>query len=97
MRQLLCSAFIDQVAVRKDLVQSTSITGNKYATCRGIPYRALGISDDVFIHPSSILHNKSPPDYIIFQEAVQSNQLWLKSTFTSFSVYREWLLNVFAS
>ncbi|EJC98118.1 P-loop containing nucleoside triphosphate hydrolase protein [Fomitiporia mediterranea MF3/22] len=79
LRQLICSAFIDQVAVRKDLVQSTAISGNKYASARGVPYRALGIEEDAFIHPSSVLHNKSPPDYVIFQEAVHSSKLWLKN------------------
>ncbi|KAI5122781.1 hypothetical protein M0805_000125 [Coniferiporia weirii] len=79
LRQLLCSAFIDQIAVRKDLVQNTAMSGNKYASTRGVPYRALGISEDVFIHPGSVLYNKAPPDFIMFQEAIHSSQLWLKT------------------
>ena len=76
--------------MRKDLVQSTSLRGSKFTSCRGIPYRAVGISEDVFIHPSSVLFGKSPPEYIIFQDAVLANQLWLKSgRFTqSYSFYR---------
>ncbi|THH11168.1 hypothetical protein EW145_g835 [Phellinidium pouzarii] len=79
LRQLLCSAFIDQIAVRKDLIQNTEMSGNKYATTRGVPYRALGISEDVFIHPGSMLYSKAPPDFVMFQEAVRSSQLWLKT------------------
>ncbi|KAL5520124.1 hypothetical protein ACEPAG_1784 [Sanghuangporus baumii] len=79
LRQLICSAFIDQVAVRKDLVQTTSMSGNRYSSTRGIPYRALGISEDVFIHPSSVLYNRVPPDFVVFQEAVHTSQVWLKN------------------
>ncbi|KAL5524621.1 ECM16 [Sanghuangporus sanghuang] len=79
LRQLICSAFIDQVAVRKDLVQTTSMSGNRYSSTRGIPYRALGISEDVFIHPSSVLYSRDPPDFVVFQEAVHTSQVWLKN------------------
>ncbi|KAH8114512.1 P-loop containing nucleoside triphosphate hydrolase protein, partial [Phellopilus nigrolimitatus] len=79
LRQLLCSAFIDQVAVRKDMIQNTAMSGNKYASTRGVPYRALGIDEDAFIHPGSVLFNKPPPDFIVFQEAVHSSQLWLRT------------------
>ncbi|KAL5501491.1 ECM16 [Sanghuangporus vaninii] len=79
LRQLICSAFIDQVAVRKDFVQTTSMSGNRYSSTRGIPYRALGISEDVFIHPSSVLYSRDPPDFVVFQEAVHTSQVWLKN------------------
>ncbi|KAL5482731.1 ECM16 [Sanghuangporus weigelae] len=79
LRQLICSAFIDQVAVRKDIVQTTSMSGNRYSSTRGIPYRALDISEDVFIHPSSVLYNRDPPDFVVFQEAVHTSQIWLKN------------------
>ena len=90
IRQLLCSAFIDQVAVRKDLVQNTSLSGSKFASCRGIPYRAVGISEDVFLHPSSVLFGSSPPEYIVFQDAVKANQLWLKGKACRFELRRYW-------
>lgn len=81
LRQLLCSAFIDRVAVRIDLLQSNALSGNKYATCRGVPYRALGITEDVFIHPQSVIFSQAPPDYIVYQDAVRSTQTWLKSEY----------------
>ena len=79
LRQLLCAAFIDHVAVRKDLVQSTVSSGNRYATCRGVPYRAMGVGEDVYVHPRSVVFGKAPPDFVVFQEAVRSSQTWLKS------------------
>lgn len=76
LRQLLTAAFVDQVAVRKDRVASSS--GNQYASCKGVPYRALGISEDVFIHPSSVIANNPPPEYVVFCEVVRTSQVWLK-------------------
>ena len=78
VRQLLCASFIDQVAVRKDLVEHSFTSGTKYASSRGIAYRALGLDDDVYIHPSSVLFSRAPPDYVVFQEAVRSSRIWLK-------------------
>ncbi|KAF9242610.1 P-loop containing nucleoside triphosphate hydrolase protein [Melanogaster broomeanus] len=63
IRQLLAAAFIDQVAVRKDLAQKKTATGVQYTTTKGVPYKALGVEEDVFIHPSSVLSQRSPPDY----------------------------------
>jgi ATP-dependent RNA helicase DHX37/DHR1 len=80
IRQLITAGFIDQVAVRKDHVEKASSTGVQRATSRGVPYKALGISEDVFIHPSSVLANTAPPDYIVFNEAVGSTRIWLKGT-----------------
>jgi ATP-dependent RNA helicase DHX37/DHR1 len=34
--------------------------------------------EDVFIHPSSVLANVSPPQYIVYNEVVRSTQIWLK-------------------
>jgi len=72
------AAFIDQVAVRKDLVQKSPSAGTKYATSRGVEYQAMGISEDVFIHPSSVLANAPPPEYIVYHEVVRTSRLWLK-------------------
>ena len=66
------------MAVRKDLVDKKHSTGIQYTSTRGVAYRALGISDDVFIHPSSLLFNAAPPDYLIFQDLVQTSRLYLK-------------------
>lgn len=76
LRQLLTAAFIDQVAVRKDLVEEA--TGDKFSTSKGVPYRAIGIEEDVFIHPSSVLFPVSPPQYLVYHEVVRSNRVWIK-------------------
>jgi ATP-dependent RNA helicase DHX37/DHR1 len=78
LRQLLTAAFINQVAVRKDLAQKKSATGVQYTTAKGVPYRALGVQEDVFIHPSSVLSQRSPPDYVVFTEIVRTTKPWLK-------------------
>ncbi|KAI0304429.1 P-loop containing nucleoside triphosphate hydrolase protein [Multifurca ochricompacta] len=78
LRQLLTSCFIDQVAVRKELVEKDSATGVQRTTAKGVPYRALGISEDVYMHPSSVLAVTSPPDYIVYHEVVRTSQVWLK-------------------
>ncbi|KAG6830018.1 hypothetical protein H0H92_002546 [Tricholoma furcatifolium] len=77
LRQLLTAGFIDQVAVRKDRLDPSSANA-QYATSKGIPYRALGIAEDVFLHPSSVLANVSPPEYIVFNEVVRTSRAWLK-------------------
>jgi ATP-dependent RNA helicase DHX37/DHR1 len=80
------AAFIDQVAVRKDLLHMGSPTGIKYATSRGVEYQAMGISEDVFIHPSSVLATAQPPEYIVYHEVVRGNHIWLKGMNISFTV-----------
>ncbi|KAF8583112.1 P-loop containing nucleoside triphosphate hydrolase protein [Ramaria rubella] len=88
LRQLLTAGFIDQVAVRKDLVDKSSASGNKYASSRGVPYKALGVVEDVFIHPSSVLYHVTPPEYVVFHEIVRTtvtviNPNWLSKLGTS--------------
>ena len=82
LRQLLTAGFIDHVAVRKDLL-SKNPEGSKYSSSRGIPYCALDVDEDVFIHPTSILFHSPPPDYVVYQEIVRSNRVWMKSTSTA--------------
>jgi ATP-dependent RNA helicase DHX37/DHR1 len=76
LRQLLTAAFIDQVAIRKDLLEEA--TGNKFSSSKGVPYRTIGIEEDVFIHPSSVLYSASPPQYLVYHEVVRSNQVWIQ-------------------
>ncbi|KDQ25774.1 hypothetical protein PLEOSDRAFT_1058011 [Pleurotus ostreatus PC15] len=78
LRQLLTGAFIDQVAIRKDLVDQNTESGTQYSMAKGIPYRAIGIDEDVFLHPSSVLASASPPQYIIYTEVVRTSRAWLK-------------------
>ncbi|KAG1772266.1 P-loop containing nucleoside triphosphate hydrolase protein [Suillus occidentalis] len=77
IRQLLTAAFIDQVAVRKDLIQKNA-HGGQFSTSKGVPYAAVGVSGDVFIHPVSVLANRPPPDYVVFSEIVQTSRTWIK-------------------
>ncbi|GAA5902843.1 hypothetical protein JCM8208_006490 [Rhodotorula glutinis] len=80
LRQLLTAAFIDQVAIRKDLVDKTSnLSFAKVASTRGVAYRAFGIDEDLFIHPSSDLFHSSPPEFIVFNELHRTHKVWLKT------------------
>ncbi|KAF8917814.1 P-loop containing nucleoside triphosphate hydrolase protein [Mucidula mucida] len=82
LRQLLTAGFIDQVAVRKDRVEKES-GGTKYTSTKGVPYRALGVPEDVFIHPSSVVAGQSPPEYVVSTNASVGitivNPAWLAS------------------
>jgi len=81
LKQLVTAASIDQVAARKDLVESNHSSGAQHSNSRGVPYRAMGISEDVFLHPSSVLSNRPPPDYIVFQEVVRTTRVFIKGMF----------------
>ena len=75
----MTSCFVDHVAVRKELVEKDSATGIQRTTAKGVQYRTLGISEDVYIHPSSVLATTSPPpDYVVYHEVVRTSQVWLK-------------------
>lgn len=78
LRQLLSSALVDRVAVRKDLVSSDQTVG-KLASTRGVAYRTIGVNDDIYIHPSSVLFHSSPPDFVVFQELYRgTSKVWIK-------------------
>lgn len=80
LRQLITSAFIDQVAVRKDLVdKSSSLSYAKVASTRGVPYLAFGVEEDLFIHPSSGVFHSSSAEFIIFQDLHRTTKVWMKS------------------
>ncbi|KAL1748410.1 P-loop containing nucleoside triphosphate hydrolase protein [Schizophyllum fasciatum] len=91
LRQLVAAGFIDQVAVRKDRLDSTASGGTQYTTCRSVPYRAVGIEEDVFIHPSSVVHDHRPPEYVVFNEVVRTSRIWLKGITT---VNPAWLASI---
>ncbi|CDO72409.1 hypothetical protein BN946_scf184977.g108 [Trametes cinnabarina] len=82
LRQLIAAGFIDQVAVRKDIAQKGIGSGTQYTTSRGVAYQALGIDEDVFIHPSSVLANQRPPDYVVFLEVVRTSRVYIKGVTT---------------
>ncbi|EJD50705.1 P-loop containing nucleoside triphosphate hydrolase protein [Auricularia subglabra TFB-10046 SS5] len=77
LRQLLTAGFINQVAVRKDLVQVS--TGTKYANAINVPYRAFDNDEDVFVHPSSVIASKVPPDFVVYQEVVRTSRPYMKN------------------
>lgn len=76
LRQILAAGFIDQVAVREDLVLKKGVS---YESTRGVAYRAVGLgSEPVFIHPSSALFHCAPPDFVVFSEIVRTSKPWMK-------------------
>lgn len=79
LRQLITSAFIDQVAVRKDLVEKGTISYSKVDSTRGVPYRTAHIDEDLFIHPSSGLFHHSPPEFLVYQDVHRTTKVWLKT------------------
>ncbi|TIC18586.1 P-loop containing nucleoside triphosphate hydrolase protein [Wallemia mellicola] len=78
LKQLIAAGFIEQVAVRKDLVEETENSGKKFQSCRNIPYKAVGIDQDVYIHPSSTIFNGEPPGFITYTEIIQTSQPYMK-------------------
>lgn len=83
IRQVLCAGYVDQVAVRKDLVPANSGTHSfsHYESAKGIPYRALGVPEDVFVHPSSTSFGTSigAADYVVFGELTRTSKVWIKN------------------
>lgn len=71
----MTAGFIDQIAVRLDLTQNKPA---KFISCRNVAYRASHVDEEVFIHPSSSLFHRPPPDFIVFQEVVRTSRPWLK-------------------
>jgi ATP-dependent RNA helicase DHX37/DHR1 len=85
LQQIIASGFIDQIAVRKDYIEKK--TGVKRNSCRGVVYQAIGAKEDAFIHPSSVLFNGPPPDFVAFQEVVRTSRAWLKGSQMSLAHY----------
>ena len=87
LRQLITAGFVDQVAIRKDKVEKGAASGDQYTTSRGVPYRAVGIDEDVFIHPSSVLANAPPPEFVVFLEVVRTSKVWIKGATSHFLIF----------
>ncbi|WVQ85563.1 hypothetical protein IAT38_007729 [Cryptococcus sp. DSM 104549] len=76
IRQVLTAGFIDQVAVREDIVLKK---GGTYESTRGVAYRGVGLGPEpIFIHPSSALFHRAPPDFLVFSEVVRTSKPWMK-------------------
>ncbi|ODQ81516.1 hypothetical protein BABINDRAFT_159797 [Babjeviella inositovora NRRL Y-12698] len=75
LKQMVASGFVDQVAIRADLVTSESVTNKSNVI--NIPYLSLfpsmthgeEVDPSVYIHPGSILTNlgELPPPYLVYQ------------------------------
>ena len=79
LRQLIAAGFIDQVAVRKDKVSRDGASGQQYTTSRGVPYTAMGIDEDVYIHPSSSLFQHQPPvKTVLYYELVMTSKPYMR-------------------
>lgn len=76
LRQILTAGFIDQVAVLESIVSKKG--SSAHASARGVPYRALGVPEPVYLHPSSVLFHHTPPDYLVFTEVVRTARVCLK-------------------
>lgn len=79
IRKLVAQAFADQVAVRADQVPDSVVDeqagpapkAGKAQSARRIAYRAMGITEYVYLHPSSDLARNPAPKWIIFTEAMR--------------------------
>lgn len=93
IRQLICCAYIDRVAVRADLMPEAArgvpsladsaaegrLKG-KWKNCRGVPYLGMGVQgEEVYLHPSSSLAEHSPPEWLVFEEVTRSRGKTRKS------------------
>ncbi|KAA1136216.1 putative ATP-dependent RNA helicase DHR1 [Puccinia graminis f. sp. tritici] len=86
LRQLIASAFIDQVAIKASKVKSCQSSSGKSGANNPnrnlVAYRAIGIEEDVFIHPSSVLFDSNvhpEPEFIVFQELHRTEKrIWIK-------------------
>jgi ATP-dependent RNA helicase DHX37/DHR1 len=98
IRQLLAASYIDQVAVRKDLIDASGPSYARSSSTRGVAYRAVGLSEDVFIHHSSVLFHGPPPEFVIFHELQGSSKIWIKgarqnnSPLLRSARYKNWVL-----
>ena len=75
LRQVLTAGFIDQIAVRLDMALKKP---SRFSSCRSVPYRAADFDEQVFIHPSSALFHRPPPDFVVFHEVMRTGKPWLK-------------------
>ncbi|EIW72461.1 hypothetical protein TREMEDRAFT_70724 [Tremella mesenterica DSM 1558] len=68
IRQILLSSFLDHIAIRTDIITNAPKT---FTSCRNVSFRTIG-QDEVYVHPSSVLFHKAPPEWVIYSELVQS-------------------------
>ncbi|RKP09776.1 hypothetical protein THASP1DRAFT_28429 [Thamnocephalis sphaerospora] len=85
LRQILMTGFIDQVAVRKDLVDSSVRVAKR---SRDVPYATMWSEEDAYLHPTSVLYGASPaPEMVIYGELLRTSKVWLQG---ATAVERRW-------
>lgn len=71
LQQIIATGFLDQVAVRADVVGDIKIS--RGTSVGGVPYKLLFTTEDgdgyVYIHVSLVLHNRTqkPPEYLVYE------------------------------
>ncbi|GET03929.1 P-loop containing nucleoside triphosphate hydrolase protein [Rhizophagus clarus] len=75
IRQVITAGFIDQVAIRKGLIDKSSKT---FSSTRNVEYCTMWGDDIAFIHPTSILYHNKPPDFVVYQELHKTSKVWMK-------------------
>ncbi|RIA89599.1 P-loop containing nucleoside triphosphate hydrolase protein [Glomus cerebriforme] len=75
IRQIITAGFIDQIAIRKGLIDKSS---KIFSSARNVEYCTMWADDNVFIHPTSILYHHKPPDFVVYQELHRTSKVWMK-------------------
>ncbi|CAG8442945.1 4688_t:CDS:10 [Ambispora gerdemannii] len=75
LRQIITAGFIDQVAIRKGLVDKSAAS---FSSTRGVAYATMWSDEDAFIHPSSVLYHGEPPNFVVYQELQRTTKVWMK-------------------
>lgn len=73
IRQIVSASFIDQVAMRANVLNKTSERTHE----KLVLYKCMSTTEEVSIHPTSGLQQKAPT-IVVFQELRQSSRLWIK-------------------
>lgn len=71
LRTIMASAFIDQIAIRKDLLDPSD---KQYTSAFDVPYRAMGVIEDVFIDKDSVMFPVAPPEWVVWGDIVRTNK-----------------------
>ncbi|KAF9158748.1 putative ATP-dependent RNA helicase DHR1 [Actinomortierella ambigua] len=73
IRQIVACSFVDQVAIRRDLVETVEVNYSKHAT--QTPYVSMWSKEPLYIHPASGLYGVKPaPDMVVYQDLQKSVQ-----------------------
>lgn len=82
MKQIIASGFVDQVAIRSDVIDSdikissrTNVISVAYSTISPVTSYGDDMDSHVYIHPTSILADSgaTPPQYLVYQTLSKSS------------------------